>query len=76
MMEELTCGNCKEVQIDPMMGAVIVGCKLTGLVIPHRMNGTERTITYWRIPDSCPLTEGVKKSRGIVSREFWVVKKF
>lgn len=75
-MKEYTCGNCKEVVMEPLLTAVLVSCKRTKCVIPHEMDAKTRTVTFWRVPLECPRKKGVKKCEEIIPREFWVVKEF
>ena len=73
---ELTCGNCKELDATPMLSALVVGCKLTGFVIPHKTESSEETVTFWRVPIACPRKSGVVKSKSIVAEKDWVIKAF
>lgn len=73
---EYTCGNCKEVKINKLMGGAVVGCDLTNFVVPHEMDGLSKKITFLRIPLSCPRTEDVVKSEKQAPPDKWVVRDF
>ena len=73
---ESTCGNCENIRVTDCMGMYIFGCMKTGFIIPHCADNTTKSVTFWRVPESCPLTTGVKKSEEQAPQTDWIIKKF
>jgi hypothetical protein len=76
-MKEITCGECKNINVSNAMGMPIFGCKLTGYVIPHEAISETEKVTFWRVPLCCPRSENeVLKSEKQAPRNEWVIKTF
>lgn len=56
MYTHFTCGNCQNV-CKTKGQFQIIGCKLTGMVIPHHAIYTEDKVTFTRIPTDCPMPD-------------------
>ena len=64
---EYTCGNCQHLELTNLINTVLAGCDQTGLVVPHRSESAEdrksATLTFTRIPESCPRSDVVKSEK-------------
>lgn len=56
MYKHFTCGNCENV-CKTKGQFQIIGCKLTGKIIPHHAIYPEYKVTFTRIPTGCPMPD-------------------
>ncbi len=71
---EKTCGNCKNLTKIGNRNWIF-GCELSGFVVPHSADYTKGEIIFWRVPTSCPISDGsVVKSEKQAPKKDWVVK--
>lgn len=72
MLEE-TCGNCKELLVTKFLNVDVFGCKKTGCAVPHHVKSGDTTVTFHRIPKTCPRADVVKNDE-VVHRDKWVIR--
>ena len=71
------CGDCPNLKITPLMNAAVAGCDETGFVVPHMMESSPRkaTITFTRIPLSCPRSDTVKSEKP-AAKKYHITKEY
>ena len=76
-MDRFTCFGCERLHIysDKMIGAM-GSCGENGFIVPQNMDGVKKILTFWRVPRSCPLKEGVFKSAKPAPKKEWVTRSF
>tara|TARA_Y100000310_G_C20704371_1_gene833765 strand:+ start:4137 stop:4379 length:243 start_codon:yes stop_codon:yes gene_type:complete len=77
-MKELACGSCPNLKVkDIAFGCFSIYCSKLNSEVPQAICNEEKTVTFYRIPLSCPRSNiDVVKSESKAKIEDWVTRRF
>ncbi|MGL4467809.1 MAG: hypothetical protein ACRDBQ_09565 [Shewanella sp.] len=74
-MKKLNCANCENLR-SGKRPFQIIHCKIDGFVVPHNADYQKGVAVFWRVPESCQLSdEVVSKTKKQQPKKTWAEMK-